>query len=63
MAQVDKRNMLLLLIERLEERFIFICAFLAFPPVPVRSQALLFSILIRVGQNAISLMLMTCFSY
>ena len=61
MAQVDKRNMLLLLIERLEERFIFFCAFLAFPPDPVRSQARV--ILIRVGQNAISLMLMTCFSY
>lgn len=61
MAQVDKRNMLLLLIERLEERFIFICVFLSFPPDPIRSQARV--ILIRVRQNAISLMLMICFSY
>jgi len=48
-AQVDKRSMLLLLIEKREERFVYACVFLAFLPEPIDPRV--WVILIRVGQK------------
>jgi len=51
-AQVDKRNMLPLLIEKREERFVYFCVFLVFLRDPISPQA--WVILIRVGQKTLS---------